>query len=101
MKVIFEMPQGYISAIEDIESKCEGLYIAENKRNLSGDQIIAIIAIVAPIVWTLVEKYLPDPKVTIEFQLDEETTITISDRSVKRAMQKYKHYKAEYEQGLN
>lgn len=97
MKVIFEMPVAYRIAYADITTQCGDLYDCEEKENLSGDQIIAIIAIAAPIVWELVTKYLPDPQITIEFQLDEQTTITVSERSVKRAKMKVERIKAEWE----
>ena len=97
MKVIFEMPVAYRIAYADITTQCGDLCYCEEKENLSGDQIIAIIAIAAPIVWELVTKYLPDPQITIEFQLDEQTTITVSERSVKRAKMKVERIKAEWE----
>ena len=97
MKVIFEMPVAYRIAYADITTQCGDLCDCEEKENLSGDQIIAIIAIAAPIVWELVTKYLPDPQITIEFQLDEQTTITVSERSVKRAKMKGERIKAEWE----
>lgn len=97
MKVVFEMPVDYRMAYTDITAQCGDLCNCEEKENLSGDQIIAIIAIAAPIVWELVRKYLPDPQITIEFQLDEQTTITVSDRSVERAKMKVDRIKAEWE----
>ena len=97
MRVIFEMPANYSVAVADITAQCGELCNYEEKENLSGDQIIAIVAIAAPIVWELIVKYLPDPKITIEFQLDEKTTITISERSVERAMMKVEKIKAEWE----
>ena len=97
MKVVFEMPVEYRIAYADITAQCGDLCNCEEKESLSGDQIIAIIAIAAPIVWELVTKYLPDPQITIEFQLDEQTTITVSERSVKRAKMKVERIKAEWE----
>lgn len=97
MKVIFEMPVDYRMAYADITAQCGDLCNCEEKENLSGDQIIAIIAIAAPIVWELVTKYLPDPQITIACQLDERTTITVSERSVERAMMKVARIKAEWE----
>lgn len=97
MKIVFEMPVDYRVAYEDITAQCSNLCNCEEKENLSGDQIIAIIAIAAPIVWELVTKYLPDPQITIEFQLNEQTTITVSGRSVKRAKLKVERIKAEWE----
>ncbi len=98
MKIIFELPSDYSEAIADITNQCADRYISEEKENLSGDQIIAIIAIAAPIVWSLIEKYLPDKKITIEAQLDDNTTVTLSERSVERAMMKYRHIRAEWEE---
>lgn len=97
MKVVFEMPADYSLAYADITAQCGDLCSYEKKENLSGDQIIAIISIAAPVVWDLVAKYLPDSKITIEFQLDEQTTITVSERSVKRALMKVERIKADWE----
>ena len=97
MKFIFEMPADYRAAYADITAQCGDLCSCEEKENLSGDQIIAIIAIAAPIVWDLVKKYLLDPQITIEVQLDEQTTATVSERSYERAMMKVERIKAEWE----
>lgn len=97
MKVIFELPTDYNVAIEEISAQCGELCICEEKENLSGDQIIAIVAIITPIVWSLIEKYLSDPKVSIAVQFNEKTTVTISGRSVERAMIKLKKIKTEWE----
>lgn len=97
MTIIFNIPSDYDEALEDIKTQCAGLFIEEKHESLSGDQIIAIVAIAAPIVWNLIEKYLPDKKITIEVKIDDNTTVTISERSVGRAMQKYRQIKADWE----
>ena len=56
MKVIFEMPVAYRIAYADITTQCGDLCDCEEKENLSGDQIIAIIAIAAPIIVTTPNK---------------------------------------------
>ena len=97
MKIIFEMPANYSTVFNDIVNQCGESCSFKEKENLSGDQIIAISAIVTPVVWALVEKYLPDRMVTIQIELDENTTVTISERSLNRAMMKANKIKAEWE----
>lgn len=97
MRIIFEMPANRTDVIDDIVNQCDDSYLLIEKENLSGDQIIAIIAIVTPVVWALVEKYLPDRMVTIQIELDERTTVTISERSINRALMKANKIRAEWE----
>lgn len=94
------MPAENKTVIEDIKLQCGCNYTTVEKENLSGDQVIAIVAIVAPVVWELVKKYIPDKSVTIEVQLDNNTTVIISDRSYERAMFKYTRIKEEYEKQI-
>lgn len=97
MRVIFNVSIENKTAIEDILQQCGQNCCTVEKENLSGDQIIAIVAIVAPIVWELIKKYIPDKSITIEAQFDNNTTVIISDRSYERAMLKYSRIKEEYE----
>lgn len=97
MKVIFEMSANYKEAYTDITMQCSDLCKIEEKENLNGDQIIAIVAIVTPVVWELIKRYLSDPQITIEVQLDDQTTATISSRSIERAKMKVDRLKAEWE----
>lgn len=97
MKIIFEIPANYTDVIDDIVNKCDDSYLLKEKENLSGDQIIAIVAIVTPVVWELVEKYLSDKMVTIQIELNEETIVTISERTINRALMKAKKIRAEWE----
>ena len=97
MNIIFEIPKSYVEAIDDICGKCGERCYSEEKENLSGDQIIAIVAIATPLVWELVERYLPDRMVNVNVQLDEKTTVTISERSVTRGLMKARKIRAEWE----
>ena len=97
MRIIFVLPNEHVDAINDITTQCGELCISQKKENLSGDQIIAIIAIVTPVVWALVDKYLYDNTITIQIQLDEKTTVTISERSYKRAKMKADKIREEWE----
>lgn len=101
MRIIFEIAANHTDVINDIVTQCEDSCLIKEKENLSGDQIIAIIAIVTPVVWALVEKYLPDRMVTIQIELDEETTVTISERSIERALMKAKKIRSEWEKNKN
>ncbi len=101
MRIIFEIAANHTDVINDIVAQCEDSCLIKEKENLSGDQIIAIIAIVTPVVWALVEKYLPDRMVTIQIELDEETTVTISERSIERALMKAKKIRSEWEKNKN
>ena len=97
MKIIFAMPSNRKDVYNDILKHCDTRCTPNENDNLTGDQIIAISAIISPIVWELISKYLPDPQVTIQYQLDEETIITVSDRSYKRAKMKFDRLKADWE----
>lgn len=97
MRIIFEIPANHTTVISDILNQCGDSCLLKEKENLSGDQIIAIVAIVTPVVWALVEKYLPDRTVSIQIELDEQTTVTVSERSIKRALMKANKIKEEWE----
>lgn len=97
MKMIFEVPKKFPDKIDDILGLCDVECLVNEKSNLSGDQIIAITAIATPIVWNVVDKYLSDRVVTIQIELDENTTVTISERSAGRALMKAKKIRTEWE----
>ena len=97
MRAIFELPMDYNVAIDNITGQCGELCERDVKKNLNGDQVITISAVLAPAVWELIDKYLSDNRMTIEIKLDDLTTITIAERSIPRAKQKVEAIKAKWE----